>query len=90
MKVKTKAVITSNVIASTVIAATRACLPHGTPIIVIDDKTGPIPEGLIPFDVSIEDRSRMLDLSKNRQYLNHERERLSENECKCAKFFRIS
>ncbi|KMQ94980.1 putative 4-coumarate-- ligase 3-like protein [Lasius niger] len=37
-------------IASITLAATRACLPPETPFIVIDDKTGSIPEGSIPFD----------------------------------------
>lgn len=54
MRVNTKAVITSTAIASTVLTATRACLPRETPFIVIDDKTGSIPEGSIPFDVSIK------------------------------------
>ncbi|XP_020279535.1 4-coumarate--CoA ligase 1-like [Pseudomyrmex gracilis] len=50
LKANVKAVITSTVIAPTALAATKACLPPGTPFIVIDDKTGPIPEGSIPFD----------------------------------------
>ncbi|TGZ55917.1 uncharacterized protein [Temnothorax longispinosus] len=50
LKANAKAVITSSAIASTVLVATRACLPRETPVIVIDDKTGSIPEGLIPFD----------------------------------------
>ncbi|XP_011693544.1 PREDICTED: probable 4-coumarate--CoA ligase 3 [Wasmannia auropunctata] len=50
LKAKVKAIITSTAIASTVLAATRACLPHETPFIVIDDKTGSTPEGSIPFD----------------------------------------
>ncbi|XP_036142190.1 probable 4-coumarate--CoA ligase 3 [Monomorium pharaonis] len=50
LKVNTKAVITSTAIASTVLAAMRACLPRETPLIVIDDKTGPLPENSIPFD----------------------------------------
>ncbi|CAL1685815.1 unnamed protein product [Lasius platythorax] len=45
-----KAIITSASIASITLAATRACLPPETPFIVIDDKTGSIPEGSIPFD----------------------------------------
>lgn len=52
LKAKAKAVITATEIASIALTATRACLPPETPFIVIDDKTGPIPEGLIPFDVS--------------------------------------
>ncbi|XP_067207404.1 uncharacterized protein [Linepithema humile] len=47
---KAKAVITAAEIVSTVLNATRSCLPPETPVIVIDDKTGPIPEGSIPFD----------------------------------------
>ncbi|XP_011629724.1 4-coumarate--CoA ligase 1-like isoform X1 [Pogonomyrmex barbatus] len=50
LKVNAKAVITSTIIAPTALAATKACLPPNTPFIVIDDKTGPIPEGAIPFD----------------------------------------
>lgn len=53
LKANVKAIITSTVIAPTALAAMKACLPPGTPFIVIDDKTGPIPEGSIPFDVSI-------------------------------------
>ncbi|XP_029176729.1 4-coumarate--CoA ligase 1-like [Nylanderia fulva] len=49
-KANAKAVITSASIASTVLAATRASLPPGTPFIVIDDKAGSIPDGSIPFD----------------------------------------
>lgn len=49
-----KAIITSAEIASTVLAATKACLSPKTPFIVIDDKTHPLPEGSIPFDVSIK------------------------------------
>ncbi|KAL0119142.1 hypothetical protein PUN28_009623 [Cardiocondyla obscurior] len=49
-KTNVKAVITSTVIASTVLSATKACLPRETPVIVIDDQTGPIPDGLIPFN----------------------------------------
>lgn len=50
LKAKVKAVITSTAIASTVLTATRACLSRETPFIVIDDKTGSMPEGSIPFD----------------------------------------
>ncbi|XP_011880881.1 PREDICTED: probable 4-coumarate--CoA ligase 3 [Vollenhovia emeryi] len=50
LKAHAKAVITSTAIASTVLAATRACLPRETPVIVIDDKISSIPEGVIPFD----------------------------------------
>nr|XP_012229595.1 PREDICTED: 4-coumarate--CoA ligase 1-like isoform X2 [Linepithema humile] len=50
LKAKAKAVITAAEIVSTVLNATRSCLPPETPVIVIDDKTGPIPEGSIPFD----------------------------------------
>ncbi|XP_070150446.1 uncharacterized protein [Polyergus mexicanus] len=51
LKVNAKAIITSASIASTTLAATRAsCLPPEIPFIVIDDKTGSIPEGSIPFD----------------------------------------
>ncbi|XP_012538742.2 probable 4-coumarate--CoA ligase 3 [Monomorium pharaonis] len=51
LKVNAKAIITSTGIASSVLAATRACLPfRETPFIVIDDKTGSMPEGSIPFD----------------------------------------
>ncbi|XP_072757261.1 probable 4-coumarate--CoA ligase 1 isoform X2 [Anoplolepis gracilipes] len=50
LRANAKAVITSTSIASTVLAATRACLPPETPFIVIDEKTGSIPEGSIPFD----------------------------------------
>ncbi|XP_012538740.2 4-coumarate--CoA ligase 1 [Monomorium pharaonis] len=50
LKVNAKAIITSTAIASTVLAATRACLPRETPFIVIDDKTGSMPEGSIPFN----------------------------------------
>ncbi|XP_039310924.1 4-coumarate--CoA ligase 2 isoform X2 [Solenopsis invicta] len=53
LKVNAKAVITSTAIASTVLAATRACLPRDTPFIVIDDKIGPMPEDSIPFDALI-------------------------------------
>ncbi|XP_039310931.1 4-coumarate-CoA ligase 1 isoform X2 [Solenopsis invicta] len=48
LKVNAKAIITSNDIASRVLA--RVCLPRETPFIVIDDRTGPMPEGSIPFD----------------------------------------
>lgn len=54
LRVNAKAIITSASIASTTLAATRACLPPEIPFIVIDDKTGSIPEGSIPFDVSIK------------------------------------
>lgn len=54
LKAKVKAVITSTAIASTVLDATRACLSRETPFIVIDDKTGSMPEGSIPFDVSVK------------------------------------
>jgi len=54
LKAKAKAVITAAEIASTTLTVTRSCLPPETPFIVIDDKTGPIPEGVIPFDVSIQ------------------------------------
>ncbi|KAL6429828.1 hypothetical protein ACFW04_007596 [Cataglyphis niger] len=50
LRVKAQAVITSSSIASTTLAATRACLPPKAPFIVIDDKTGSIPDGSIPFD----------------------------------------
>lgn len=53
LKANAKAVITVAEIVSTVLTATRSCLPPETPFIVIDDKTGPIPDGSIPFDVSI-------------------------------------
>jgi len=54
LKADAKAIITSTAIAFTVLAAARSCLPHETPFIVIDDKTGSMPEGSIPFDVSIK------------------------------------
>jgi len=54
LKVNAKAIITSTAIAFTVLAATRSCLPRETPFIVIDDKTGSMPEGSIPFDVSVK------------------------------------
>ncbi|XP_011157991.1 probable 4-coumarate--CoA ligase 3 [Solenopsis invicta] len=50
LKVSAKAVITSTAIASAVLATTRSCLPRETPFIVIDDKSGSMPEGSIPFD----------------------------------------
>ncbi|XP_025986662.2 probable 4-coumarate--CoA ligase 3 isoform X1 [Solenopsis invicta] len=50
LKINAKAMIMSTEIASRVRATTRACLPRETPFIVIDDKTGPMPEGSIPFD----------------------------------------
>lgn len=54
LKANAKAVITSTAIAPTVFAATREGFQHKIPLIVIDDKTGSIPEGSIPFDVSIK------------------------------------
>jgi hypothetical protein len=62
LKTRAKAVITTAEIVSTTLTATRSCLPPETPIIVIDDKTGPIPEGLIPFDVSISESN--INMSK--------------------------
>ncbi|GAB1860530.1 Probable 4-coumarate--CoA ligase 1 [Camponotus japonicus] len=50
LRANAKAIITSASIASTTLAATRACLSPETPFIVIDDKTSSIPEGSIPFD----------------------------------------
>ncbi|XP_018306977.1 4-coumarate--CoA ligase 1 [Mycetomoellerius zeteki] len=49
LKVNAKAIITSISVASTALAAKRACLSHETPFIVIDDKIGSMPEGSIPF-----------------------------------------
>lgn len=54
LKVNAKAIITSISVASTALAAKRACLSHETPFIVIDDKIGSMPEGSIPFSVSIK------------------------------------
>lgn len=44
-----KAVITVAEIAGAALAAAKECLPQGAPFIVIEDKSGPIPEGTIPF-----------------------------------------
>ncbi|XP_011063256.1 PREDICTED: 4-coumarate--CoA ligase 1-like [Acromyrmex echinatior] len=49
LRANAKAIITSTSVASTAFAAKRACLSHKTPFIVIDDKTGSMPEGSIPF-----------------------------------------
>ncbi|KAG5319628.1 4CL3 ligase, partial [Pseudoatta argentina] len=49
LRANAKAIITSTSVASTVLAAKRACLSHETPFIVIDDKIGSMPEGSIPF-----------------------------------------
>jgi len=84
LKVNAKAIITSTAIAFTVLAATRSCLPRETPFIVIDDKTGSMPEGSIPFDVSVKTNMRI-----NQQYLDVTKEH-GKNKYKCAKFFRIS
>ena len=54
LRANAKAIITSTSIASTVFAAKRACLSHETPFIVIDDKIGSMPDGSIPFSVSIK------------------------------------
>ena len=65
LRVNPKAIITSTSVASTALAAKRACLPHEIPFIVIDDKIGSMPEGSIPFSVSTKIDFRRI----NRQYL---------------------
>lgn len=87
LKVNAKAVITSSAIASTVLTATKACLPPETPFIVIDDKIGSIPEGSIPFDVSIK-----IDIhiyNKLIIFKYYKTKQLSKNKYKRIKFFRI-
>lgn len=46
-----KAVITVAEIARTTLEAATGALPPGSPFIVIEDGSGPIPEGTIPFKV---------------------------------------
>lgn len=45
----TKAIITVTEIAKNVAAAAKSSLAPGVPFMVIDDGTGPLPEGVIPF-----------------------------------------
>lgn len=49
-----KAVITVAEIARSTLEAAKDALPPASPVIVIDDGTGPIPEGTIPFKDLIE------------------------------------
>ncbi|KAM0736789.1 4-coumarate:CoA ligase 1 [Formica fusca] len=65
LRVNAKAIITSASIASTTLAATRACLPSKIPFVVIDDKTGSIPEGTIPFDDLITRGKSLPPISTN-------------------------
>ncbi|XP_011143611.1 4-coumarate--CoA ligase 2 [Harpegnathos saltator] len=61
-----KAIITSTAIASMVLTAANACLPPQTPIIVIDDRTKPIPEGCILFDDLITRGKSLPDTNPSR------------------------
>lgn len=52
--VDVKAVITVVEIARIVLEATRDTSASGAPFVVIDDGSGPIPEGTVPFKVRTE------------------------------------
>lgn len=63
-----KAIITSSSIASTTLTATKTCLSPETPFIVIDDKTGFIPDGSIPFDDLVTRGKSLPSVSTNRTF----------------------
>ena len=66
-----KAVITVAEIARTTLEAATGALPPGSPFIVIEDGTGPIPEGTIPFKDLIE-RGKSLPVLKQSDMSIHD------------------
>ncbi|XP_012142718.1 uncharacterized protein LOC100877401 isoform X2 [Megachile rotundata] len=65
-----KAVITVAEIARSTFEAAKGAVPPGSPIIVIDDGTGPIPEGTIPFKDLIERGKTLPPLKQSQVSIN--------------------